>query len=82
MEDRKSQLIATISSNLILQFITAVCGFILPPLIVETFDDEEILVNVLFRKDSWLVYENLLIKKINQFIILDIPIMFFFKGKL
>ena len=37
ISSRKSQLIATISSNLILQLITAVCGFILPPLIVETF---------------------------------------------
>lgn len=37
MGNRKKQLIATISSNLILQLVTAVCGFILPPLIVETF---------------------------------------------
>lgn len=37
MESRKSQLVATIVSNLVLQLITAVCGFVLPPLIVETF---------------------------------------------
>ena len=37
LQNRKSQLIMTISSNLFLQLITAVCGFILPPLIVKTF---------------------------------------------
>lgn len=37
LESRKSQLIVTIASNLVLQIITALCGFILPPLIVETF---------------------------------------------
>ena len=34
---RKTQLISTIVSNIVLQLVTAVCGFILPPLIVETF---------------------------------------------
>lgn len=37
MKSRKKQLIITVFSNLILQLITAVCGFILPPLIVESF---------------------------------------------
>lgn len=34
---RKTQLISTIVSNLVLQLVTAVCGFILPPLIVKNF---------------------------------------------
>lgn len=37
LENRRSILITTVSSNLVLQLLTAVCGFILPPLIVETF---------------------------------------------
>lgn len=34
---RKQELLLTITSNLILQFVTAICGFILPPLIIRTF---------------------------------------------
>lgn len=34
---RKQELLLTITSNLTLQLVTAVCGFILPPLIVRTF---------------------------------------------
>lgn len=37
---RKKELLLTIFSNLTLQFVTAVCGFILPPLIVKTFGSE------------------------------------------
>lgn len=37
MRSRKKELVITIASNLFLQFITAICGFILPPLIVESF---------------------------------------------
>ncbi len=37
---RKHELFLTVISNLFLQAITAICGFILPPLIVETFGSE------------------------------------------
>lgn len=34
---RKQEFFLTIISNLVLQFVTAICGFILPPLIIRTF---------------------------------------------
>lgn len=34
---RKKEVFLTISSNLLLQFVNAICGFILPPLIINTF---------------------------------------------
>ena len=37
---RKQELFLTVISNLFLQVVTAICGFILPPLIVETFGSE------------------------------------------
>lgn len=38
--NRKQELFLTVVSNLILQLVTAVCGFILPPMIVRTFGSE------------------------------------------
>lgn len=37
---RRKEFFLTIFSNLSLQFVTAVCGFILPPLLVKTFGSE------------------------------------------
>ena len=34
---RKKEVFLTVFSNLLLQFVTAICGFILPPLIISTF---------------------------------------------
>lgn len=54
---RKQELFLTISSNLTLQLVTAVCGFILPPLIVRTFGSS---VNGMFSSISqFIAYLNL-----------------------
>lgn len=37
LTSRKKEMLLTIVSNLSLQFVTAICGFILPPLIIKTF---------------------------------------------
>lgn len=37
---RRVEIFKTIGTNLILQLVTAICGFILPPLIVKTFGSE------------------------------------------
>ena len=34
---RKKEVLLTVASNLLLQIVTAVCGFILPPLVISTF---------------------------------------------
>ena len=34
---RKKEVLLTVASNLLLQVVTAVCGFILPPLVISTF---------------------------------------------
>jgi len=38
--ERKKEVLLTVVSNIILQLVTAVCGFILPPLIVRTFGSD------------------------------------------
>ena len=37
LSTRKKELFLTVTSNLCLQIVTAICGFILPPLIIQTF---------------------------------------------
>ena len=37
---RKKEVLLTVVSNIILQLVTAICGFILPPLIVRTFGSD------------------------------------------
>ena len=37
---RRKEVLATVVSNLVLQTVTALCGFVLPPLVVRTFGSE------------------------------------------
>ena len=37
LSEKKTQLAYTVATNLFLQLVTALCGFILPPLIVQFF---------------------------------------------
>lgn len=37
LSPRKKEVLYTVSGNLVLQIVTAICGFILPPLIIRTF---------------------------------------------
>ena len=37
LTERKKSVLLTVSSNLFLQFVTVICGFILPPLIIVHF---------------------------------------------